>query len=327
MADRYDLIGSTLRYLVYVVIITIFARQYFNVKFGMRVYRAICVFAALFIIFQTICMALFNFYPKGVIKSSLFPQVREEMNTFGDILPIVGKFSRFRPRSIFAEPAHFSSYVAGYLAISLFNKQKELPVQLALTAGLLLSMSSTGILVGTFVWGLYFFDIAKNGLSRMKFIIFFVVVIVGIIVIVRSSFFQYFIYRFTSTRSTSDRFSAYSVLEDYFKGSPMYLLFGYGHNGRDQLTYTAGFPKLLISYGLVGTLCFAISCIELFIKGTTIQKKLLIVFLIFQLGTEFLFGVLELCFLPFILASPDRVREYCCQQLRPSDMSQQDSSY
>lgn len=302
ISDTNDFIGSTLRYLIYFFAILLGAKNYFDVEYAIKLYKYVCIISTAFLILQTIVVALFGYYIKGYLDISFLPILRSDLYGFGTN---VSQYAIFRPRSLFGEPAHYGTYICGYLAISLFrNGKKELPVQLFLSFGALLSMSSTAILMTIGIWMIYvFFNFPRKVSHHTLLVALFIPIVFSIII--STTYFQNFIYRLFATNNAENRFGGYGYILKYFGGKVAPLLFGFGNGGLQfDGVYLAGYGRLLVYYGLVGVCIFAANMIWVFYKRKKWQRILLIVLLVLQIGTECFFGNIILCFLPFMIASP-----------------------
>lgn len=297
--DHVDFLGSTMRYLLILTSLIFFVKQYFDVEYGLKIYKYICIFSTVFLIIQTVVCVFFNYYIQGFLEISFLPIHREDLYDFGEDLSV---YEIFRPRSIFSEPAAYAGFVIGYLAISLFKiGKKELPVQLFLSLGLLLSMSSTGILLMIGTW-IMFFAIKFSLVVSRRYILTMLCIPFVLFMILQSEFFQNFLYRFLYTRSTQDRFQGYEWIMQYFKEKPFLFLIGVGNGGiqYDDI-FLADYGRLIFYYGLVGVVIFAFSMVLLYLKSEKWQKMVLIVLGVLQTGGGSFFSYLILCQLPFII--------------------------
>lgn len=301
VSNTNDFIGSTLRYLIYLIAILLGTKNYFDVDYAIKLYKYVCVISTAFLILQTIVVALFGYYIKGYLDISFLPISRSDLYGFGTN---VSQYAIFRPRSFFSEPAHYGSYICGFLTISLFrNGKKELPVQLFLSLGALLSMSSTAILIIIVIWAIYFYVNFSWKISyRTLLMLLFVPII--LLFVIRSEYFQVFIYRLFETNSAQNRFNGYENIMKYFDGKMSMFLLGYGNGGLQfDGVYLAGYGRLLVYYGLVGAIVYLINMLYSFSKGAHWQKILLIVMLILAIGEDSFFNNIILCRLPFVCST------------------------
>ena len=306
ISDSYDFMGSTFRYLLYFILILFGVRDYFDVEYGIKVYKYVCIVSTAFLILQTVVVALFGYYIKGYLEISFLPIGRTDLIDFGKN---VSQYTIFRPRSFFSEPAHYGTYICGYFTISLFkNGKKELPVQLFLSLGALLSMSSTAILMIVAIWMIYF---AVNFSRRISYRTMLIVLCIPFILffVVRTDYFQNFIYRFFETNSTKNRLNGYENIMQYFSGNIFLFLFGYGIGGLQYGDFLAGYGKLFISYGLLGTMTLTVNLISVVLKKEKWQKMLFVAMLILQIGGDSLFNNIILCQLPFICSGQNKMAQ------------------
>lgn len=115
----------------------------------------VAAISSLFIIFQTVVYYTVGKYPTGILP---FFEHIEAVEVYANSVNDGTTVIPFRPRSFFSEPSTFANYVALALATSLpkiKSSRKMLVLSLIFTAGLLTSVSSTGIILCTGLWGIY----------------------------------------------------------------------------------------------------------------------------------------------------------------------------
>lgn len=319
VSDSHDFIGSTFRYLLFFIAILFSIRNYFDIEYGIKIYKYVCIISTAFLIIQIIVLAIFGYYIKGVLNISFLPVTRADLPEFGN--DISQYTLSFRPRSFFGEPAHYGTYICGYLAISLFkNGKKELPVQLFLSLGALLSLSSTAIIMIIGIWFMYFVSNFSRKVSLRTLLTVLCIPII-LFFVIKSDFFKQFLYRLTETESTENRFYEYKNLTRYFEGKTSLFLFGFGNGGTplSNEKYFAGYARLFLYYGLTGIVVFASNMLSVFLKGRKWQKMLLIVVLALQIGGESFLSNMILCQLPFVCSidqNTDTVQKQKNQYIR-----------
>ncbi|MDR2409248.1 MAG: hypothetical protein LBE13_14190 [Bacteroidales bacterium] len=115
-----DVTMRTLRYLFYLINICLFFRKYFVFNYGMKLYKFVGIFSVCFIMYQIIVFLLFRKYIPGYIP--YLTVLREELVEYSN--NVAKNAGYMRPRSIFAEPAHFAQYVVGLIALILFSSKE-----------------------------------------------------------------------------------------------------------------------------------------------------------------------------------------------------------
>ena len=94
--------------------------------------------------------------------------------------------------------------------------------------------------------------------------------------------------------SSSTRFYA---INDMFTASDSFLgiLFGQGLSAIDN--YLPGFARSYLNMGLVGVLIILVMFFQIYIKSNSLQKEILILFIVLNIGTEIILGPFALIFL------------------------------
>ncbi len=303
-------IGSTIRYLFYIGTICFCLHENFNIEFAKKVYQKVCIISTTYLIIQTVLYKFLHLYLPGYFQNSIFPVVSDQVSVLENS---VGQtwFLILRPSSFFAEPAHYAEYVLGYLTIELFFEKEKVNffVPAFLLLGILLAMSSTGILGAVVILSLYFVKRLLNKKTITFLIAFLLIIPCFLYAVLNSSFFEHFSERMTEGSSTAGRMNGYSDMFNNVFENPFFLIFGEGM-GSSLDHYLAGFARLINYFGLVGLLCFVfVVGLILFDKKISLyQKILLFVFLILNVGTELLFQPFVFVFLPFILCIPSEKR-------------------
>ncbi len=289
-----DFIGSTGRYIVYLILIIFGGNKYFDYKSGMNIYRNVVIFSTVFLILQVLIANVFHYYLKGQLNIALFPVLRTELSKYGNNYD--GSFY-IRPRSIFAEPAHYAEFVSGYLTLHLFSN-KNILVSILITVGILLSASSTGVLVCSFIWITYFIYKNKNRISPLKILSVILFLLILYTFIANTEVYDLISRRFEDGYSAKARFDGYNKINF---ANIAYQIFGYGNGGTDLGNiYYAGFPSLYLYYGMFGVALFITLTIIIFFRINTKGKILLIIFLFLNVGTELLFQPMVILFYLFI---------------------------
>lgn len=287
---------SICRLLLYYIVLTIFTKTYFDIEFGLKVYKKVAIFVCCFLFLQIIGENIFGVYIPGTIPGL---PVSEAMTKY-NLQKSAGDSARLR--SLFAEPAHFSTYVSLIFAIDLLKENKINKRIMVYTLGLLLSGSSTGIFMVVIIYAIYFI---KNMKSFSKRTIINVTVIIALIAIIlpiyiQTESFEIFYERtFSNENSSIDgRFENYGmVLEET---NTINMIFGRGTFAEID-DYIPALPRIYFYYGIIGIIYFitrsAINFIKL--KGTQFVSWLVLFILIFP--TELIFGYLIMVYMPFII--------------------------
>lgn len=310
--NLFDLVGTTLRYSLYLFTVSFIIKKYYDVEFAIHIYRWSCVICVFWALTQVVLYSTVGFYLPGYIENPIFPVNAIQIKQFENSM-FQSWFNNLRPRSFFAEPAHYSEYLLGGLAITLFDtdnnqsqKRKDIIIILIILLGLLISASSTGILTGSVLLVIYAIIRIRSKINKTTLLLFVMVLPLVLLSIFKSNSFNSFLKRLNY--SFEGRFNGYSSVE-LQKKDPVTFLFGNGMiNTSDR--YLAGYNRLFVYFGLFGCLIFGICTFSIFlkIKKTSWRKMVFLTFLILNTGTELLFQPMIVVFIPlFILDEKERL--------------------
>jgi hypothetical protein len=225
------------------------------------------------------------------------------------------KYVDIRPRSIFAEPAHYAQYVLGYIAL-LFSSNPQpkrfMTQALVLSFGIILSGSSTGILCLGALWILYMI----RGKNSAKYI---PIVLVALLVIFQLKLLSVFESRMEDGASTAGRFDGYFLMWKLVKDNLLSLFVGHGMRSLALETgiYLPGYPRLVWYFGLIGMALFLVVMLSYLKRHRYHSNALIILFLALNLGTEVALGPFMLLYTAFIivLSNENRNSNFKLQRL------------
>ncbi|MBY0013627.1 hypothetical protein [Paenibacillus typhae] len=294
-----DTLMRTLRYISYLLFIAVFAREYFNVRLGLKLLRIISVLSSVYLIIQFILLNYFNYYLSGFLPG--LPLSSESLDE------IIRRYSlgySKRPTSIFQEPAHFSSYVLLYFGILLFDDTKKQKNELILIGiAIILSGSSTGILLAIGLLLLWTVRSLKN-LNNLNKILNYVILIAFIgfcfLLFTKTQIFNSFIERtFENRTATTGRLGNYKDVFYAYDISLVQQIIGHGMLKYDE--YIPSIPRIYFYFGGSGLLLFCLYSLRYLIIKKGYKRISLIILLVSTLGTEIAFGSFMLLYLPFII--------------------------
>ena len=297
-----DIGMRTLRYCIYLIVITFFVKEYFDYKFGIKVFKFLVIFATIYFFLQLILLRNFNFYLRGYVE--FLPVLRENLVTFSE----TATYTPYtRVRSIFGEISQFSICLCGYLCISMFKKNdfEERKTQIFLTLGLLLSVSSIGVLSIISLWIIWIIikSIQMKDKINIKILGLIISIIILLIIFIGvSESFNKFIGRLGT--SSYNRFGAYEDYYNYIKNKPLVnLLFGTGMDLSSFKVWYPSFAKILRFFGITGIILFIYSILRTYMTIKEESPKIILLgYLIFLgFGTEVLVGNFLLLYYPFII--------------------------
>ncbi len=294
----------TIRYFIILVYVFCFGPKYFNYEYGLRVYRKVVLFSALFLLAQVVSANIFGYYLRGYI--TWLPLRSKE-------LPFVNGLRRFY--SIFEEPGYFGMYSSGYLCLTMMSGRYKWEEILLIIIAMFLSTSTTSIACAILVITFYLLDpkidipltirptnsFLKRTFMRLGLI---VLVVVSILIFTHTPQYQTVLYRLYYENSTENRFLGYISFDEQFSQLSLFQkVFG---NCMDNYSIS-GYAAMVLSFGIVGTFLLMCSIMTYFVRSSKECKYLILLFLFINISNvEFLGNASTIIvFWGFILASHD----------------------
>lgn len=242
--------------------------------------KRIAVGALLFLVCQ-----YFSYYILGKVLRGMIPGLPVYFEEYSS-LDYEGIYERhfFRPTSFFLEPAHFSQYMFIALVLALWYERKLLWA-LAITAGLLLSTSAQGILVGVALWGMYFLRTIKHiRVERNKLFlkaIGFCAVVLLVTKAVQSEVFSNSIGRLLDSGEQGAihaRLSGYTIV--FKEMNWLSGLIGYGFGNVPPDSWLPGLAYLLYGAGLIGVALLAGYIVSIWRNKNRVTQGMVVVFIL-----------------------------------------------
>lgn len=302
-----DLLGSTSRYLLFWLLLAALTKDFFSPAYGMKCIKKISVIATMYIIVQAGIAKLFNVLLPGGLP--LLPTTRPEMRTY--IYDVVRYGYAYRPRSIFGEPAHYAQYILLTISVVLFDatrkrniQKKEILLAVFLSVGILISMSTLGIVTLSCVWG-YFLWRTLTRSSRKYQLAVLTFIMVGMPVVLITAWSTPQIQNIIQTKLLRDggiladnRFVGFFNLDILFDGLKQVLI---GRGLMDTEEYLTSFLWWATAFGVLGLILLCWYFYKVFRSTNETGKGILLVFLIQCIASELLMGNYFLFYFTFIL--------------------------
>lgn len=304
-----QILGTSMRFIYLLILLGVLAYNFFDIELGKKIIILITLILSVYAFIQ-------YFYAKrGIILTTYLPGLKHfdttgiYKNTDDILLDQLNLGLEFRPRSLLNEPAHFATYIISSLTIVLFDnretKNSYFLIGLILSSACLLSKSSTAIIMMFIIWIIYIYTSIVEGSNKDMIIIILILLSILIIYSSTSGFktIDYFINRtFGNTRklsgiTNSSRFGTLGKSFDNFN-SILNVIVGKGNIKIE--TYLSGLFRLFYNFGLAGVVFYSNWVIKSLNGETKLQKCLIFVFLIMNIGTEVMFGYFMYLYIPFI---------------------------
>lgn len=278
--------SSTIHILLYYFLLSVVLRNTTEYEIRFEPMYYIAAASSIFIVIQTVVYRMTNYYISGLIP---FLDHNEFMNVFETAMN-AGNVMIFRARSFFTEPSTFATYVAIAMAVTLpkFGKEKKYTyLNILYTVGLLISLSTTGIVFCVGLWSFFLFEkiyvgkgkVNKKGLLIAVLII--IPVIIAIIIVLRTEWFLT-VYNRTTGSALMNR------IGNYARGVSEVQSFGEVLFGKGRITLDYYVPEIIYVYvywGISGYVLLLWNIRELFKEKSVELRNLFVVCLgLFVIG-------------------------------------------
>lgn len=295
--NRFDELGTEFR-LVFLYFAIVFIHPYFEYSKGIKYLNNVSVFIAVYGLIQ---IAAYHF---GMVLPTELPFFTAYRDAHSEMLALKEFGFNLRIRSLFGEPAELCHYLILPLTISLFGKEKVphgLLLSILYSFVCIASMSSTGIIMVIFLWGVYLLDFKKRKTKGFVFIV--ALVIIGAFLTVFLGIWDYFVLRtFSGGVEKSTRFYA---IQEMFAGSSSLSGFLFGIGMSEPEKFLPGFARLFLWQGIVGVLLYMYYMIKIARECHSEKKVIWIVFLVLNMGAALLLGDFALLYLSFLTANDE----------------------
>ena len=285
--------------------VAVLGEYFFDYKSAKKYILAIALIAATLIVFQKVYHEITGDFIYFVFKKNIYSHVYNQ-NYFLN----VESLSVYRPMGIFLEPSHHCQYALFALVIALSYDKLENGTFIAalISAGIVVSTSSTGVILCILIWVIHFIALLQrfiyNKSIDTKAIISICLIAVFAIVImfIFGDQFVYSIERIYDVNESSPsaawdgRLETYSVFAEY--ESLGEILFGRGYGMINEEEWYASIPYYYSGTGILGLSVVIAFFALLFVNSKSTQKKIIGVFAFLCVTTE----VLTNYWLIFILA-------------------------
>lgn len=276
----------TLRYIVYFFIFAVGFKNILDINYTIKVYGFMCLISTVWLILQYVSLVFFGRYLPGFISQFV---TRKELLTDYDYI----YYSQFyRPRSFFEEPAHYATFVVGFLIILLLTSDtsKKIWLKIFLSFGIVLSGSTAGLAMLALAWLVYVGKMFKEKRIGTKTLLLVIGLVGALYVALQSSTAQILIRRtFKSNEASSGRFE--NVMAALSPRSTLEFFFGRGAYVpaiSEDIGWLPGWPLIYKCYGTLGLLILLIVLFMLFRRANKNQRMFIILFVLLNVGTEML---------------------------------------
>lgn len=292
------------------------AIPYFNLEYGIKLYKKIVLLSSIFFFVQEIMFNLLGFRISGIIPF-LPLNIPQNISTF-EFIQLNMYFER--SSSFFLEPAHFSQFIIPLFAIELFNEKKYINFYTSIIfLDIVLLRSGTGlILLSLIVIVKIFYELVRVAFIKkiLAIVLLLPVFFLGIVTYVNSEYGKSIIERSSEFEKVDATTSAYvriirgfnlfdiyplinkylglnspEGIKKFIDSTKMYVLF------QEKDLLFSGIQSILIYGGFVGMVLFLIHFVSLNrnnnIKGIIVSFSFICLSIISPI---YLMGEMLLCY-------------------------------
>lgn len=307
--NGYSLADSlkTGRYLVYLLATSVFGIRYINKNYFEKSYIVITVVASIYLILQALSWGFFRFKLPGYLP---FLKITNS-NSYQLVQFYATRISVYRPCSVFAEPAHFASYVIGALALLIYRERYL--TALVVTLAIALSSSGTGIISAIIIWFIWL-CLRQYYSLRLKHVVIIITILVASIVLISTNpQVQLFIKRTIITDSSIlGRFGGYSKFADLFRQGK-YFDRMFGHGITDVDIYLTGVLQFIYSFGYIGTCLLVIGIIRILLFGEKSSMIMIACLIVLSIGTQALVSYMIIIYIGYSIVLEEE-NQYECER-------------
>ncbi len=303
-----DSVGTTLRLLFMYGILVISINNFFDFTFTKKVLNVVSVILSIYAILQIV------FYNFGIYLYNYIPFLKSfngGVTYETSVLEQVRWGQEFRAYSLFREPAAVGCYLTLPLILNLFSREKGAKKWILITIfsiALICSKSSTAIImliISIVIYIMFYSNNSKEHFSLKIIGLILALVVMGTLMFI-TNVGNYFLVKtfgenmeFSGIKDSS-RFYALQMIFSSDRGV-VNVIFGSSLAKTDE--YLPGLASVYYSLGIIGFLLFVAQFFYGWNNKASIQKILVLVFLILNIGTEIALGSFIMIYYPFIFAN------------------------
>lgn len=271
-----------IRFAIYMFFAVFLSGEYFDGDFALKIYRAIVWVATIVLLLQVAFARLYGRPFPGYLS---FLPFRSEI--FANTTVGVNYINRMY--SIFEEPGYYGIFVGPYICICLLTGKIRAIELVFISISLLLSTSTSNMGVLAFLLVSFVIFVRTDSIRKSRlYILKALVLISGLIAIyyfMKSAQYQFVVRRLENGVSLQNRLVGYQSMDEFWHGNFLNILFG---NAMESVV-VSGYATMLMTFGVIGTICYFYGYLKWFRLTDRIGKYLLIFFLFINIGNvEFL---------------------------------------
>lgn len=291
---------TSLRYIVYLLIMIYFPTVENNQGYYYKTLNRVGIFVMIVLYVQYVALYTVGIIVPGVL--TFLPLTESSFENYAVAFSSAG-----RCMSVFAEPSHYAIFIILFIAYRLFLNEglsfRNIILPVLASISVVFCSSFTGVIMMAAVWMLKVFYELKS--KRISFIyIMSSLIVFGIMffIIMNTSLGSYITDEEVYERQSAGRFAGYDYMYSAMDSSTLSFIFGNGMNDIGEIEYLPGWPRLVLYFGLIGSLIYVLSFLSC-AKWNTFSFVLLIIIAGLMIGTEMNFGPFIMPYMMLIILS------------------------
>lgn len=289
--DFEDGIWSLFRYLLFMIAVAIIPKAVLKPEYTYKIYENLGTVFAIYAIMQFICFYLLRTILPidilGIRTIADFSTIQDTSRYSNDLI-------LFRPYSVFLEPSYFAIFET-YILYWMLNCKKDKgnrdTIKIGIIAVSMLLAGTTGIIMAFIAFGKTIMRLFKKNFIKMMLVVLCVIIV--IIIFYNTNYGNRIIRRIISDDGTlgssaEGRLGNIEIVSEELNDIKT-LLIGDGVWVEYQYLPTIG--RLLVCYGVVGTLIFLYIMFNMYTKINKTGKQFFLLFIISWLATNSLFNI------------------------------------
>lgn len=291
---------TSLRYIVYLLIMVYFPTVENNQDYYYKTLNWVGIFVMIVLYVQYVALYTVGIIVPGVL--TFLPLTESSFENYAVAFSSAG-----RCMSVFAEPSHYAIFIILFIAYRLFLNEglsfRNIILPVLASISIVLCSSFTGVIMMAAVWALkVFYELKSKRISSIYIMSSLIVFGIMFFIIMNTSLGSYITDEEVYERQSIGRFAGYNYMFSTMDSSTLSFIFGNGMNDIGEIEYLPGWPRLVLYFGLIGSLIYVLSFLSC-AKWNTFSFVLLIIIAGLMIGTEMNFGPFIMPYMMLIILS------------------------
>lgn len=291
---------TSLRYIVYLLIMVYFPTVENNQDYYYKTLNWVGIFVMIVLYVQYVALYTVGIVVPGVL--TFLPLTESSFENYAVAFSSAG-----RCMSVFAEPSHYAIFIILFIAYRLFLNEglsfRNIILPVLASISIVLCSSFTGVIMMAAVWVLkVFYELKSKRISLIYIMSSLIVFGIMFFIIMNTSLGSYITNEEVYERQSIGRFAGYDYMFSTMDSSTLSFIFGNGMNDIGEIEYLPGWPRLVLYFGLIGSLIYVLSFLSC-AKWNTFSFVLLIIIAGLMIGTEMNFGPFIMPYMMLIILS------------------------